>query len=372
MKKTALAAILLSLVLALTGCGLGGAPDGAGVKADDYSFAQAQESDRYSDFDLSETWDNTATVVSFDKDKIEVNGTGAEDAGGDLRITKAGTYVASGELNGSITVNCGDSDNVKLVLNGVKITSDDGAAIIVENADKLLITLAADTENELNDADTRDDDAEDIACIYSHDDLTVNGSGSLTVNGNYKNGIEGNDDVKLVNGSITVNAVNNAIKGKDSLYIKDGTLTVKIGEGSQAAEMKSGDDFGDGGGMRRQMPQGEIGEIPSIPEDATDENGNLIDRGGFGGNGEWPQNGERPDIGAGGDFSLPQGGPPEMPDGEMPEMPGGNMPEMPQRPDGDVPQASEGRAPQATSTSLTGSGSVTSIEKADVVYENNW
>lgn len=271
MKKTALIALILSVILIFTGCSSakgGGETESKSESESSSSTGKtAEEKDLYSNFDLSEEWDNTAVTVKLNGSGATVSGSGAKDEDGSLRITSAGTYVLSGSLDGGqIIVSCGDSDNVKLVLNGVSVTSDSGAAILVENADKLLITLAPGTENELSDSAERAEDAEDTACVYSHDDLTINGSGSLTVNGNCKNGIAGNDDVKIVNGDITVKAVNNAVKGKDSLYIKDGVLSVVTGEGSGSVESRS-EDFGGGnkGGFKGGFRGGE-GEMPEMPD----------------------------------------------------------------------------------------------------------
>lgn len=78
--------------------------------------------------------------------------------------------------------------------------------------------------------------------IFSHDDLTINGSGSLTVNANYNNGIVSKDDLKITGGTITVTAVNDAVKGRDSLTVKDGALTVKAGgDGMQATNDEEAD-----------------------------------------------------------------------------------------------------------------------------------
>lgn len=55
------------------------------------------------------------------------------------------------------------------------------------------------------------------------------GSGSLTVNANYFNGIQSKDDLKITGGNIVVNAVNDGIKGRDSISIKNANISVKAG-----------------------------------------------------------------------------------------------------------------------------------------------
>ena len=72
-----------------------------------------------------------------------------------LNITKAGTYHITGTIeNGSITINVGDEDIVKLILDNVSVTNQNGSAIYVENADKVIITLADGTTNTITDGGT--------------------------------------------------------------------------------------------------------------------------------------------------------------------------------------------------------------------------
>ncbi|GHU10440.1 lipoprotein [Spirochaetia bacterium] len=147
-------------------------------------------------------------------------------------IRAAGTYALSGRLsNGNVVV---DADaNVRLVLNGVNISSSDGAPLALFGKQKKVITLAAGTQNTLTDAALytrfyKDD--EPNGSLFSKNALTINGTGSLTVNGRYNNGISCKDDLRIMSGTITVTAKNNAVKGNDSLVIKGGTITVSSAE----------------------------------------------------------------------------------------------------------------------------------------------
>ena len=67
------------------------------------------------------------------------------------------------------------------------------------------------------------------AALFSKEDLTINGTGSLTVTGRYNNGIASKDDLVIVDGSITVNAAHDGIRGKDSISVRGGTITVTAG-----------------------------------------------------------------------------------------------------------------------------------------------
>ena len=167
-------------------------------------------------------------------DGITFEGEGATVDGSVVTITSAGTYGISGTLNdGQIIVDTQDEETVYLVLDGVDITCSTNAPIYVSNAEKTVITLADGTENTVTDGDSYVfEDAESDepnAAIFSHDDLTINGGGSLTVNASYNNGIASKDDLKITGGNITVNAVNDGIKGRDSIALKDGTITVNVG-----------------------------------------------------------------------------------------------------------------------------------------------
>jgi hypothetical protein len=167
-------------------------------------------------------------------DVITFEGEGATVDGSVVTITSAGTYRVSGTLDdGQIIVDTQDEETVYLVLDGVDITSSTSAPIYVSNAEKTVITLAARSENSVTDGDSyvfedADSDEPDAA-VFSKDDLTINGSGSLTVNANYNNGITSKDDLKITGGNITVNAVNDGIKGRDSIALLDGIITVDAG-----------------------------------------------------------------------------------------------------------------------------------------------
>ena len=191
-------------------------------------------SDKVTDKDTDASWDDVTATAELSGDSITVSGSGATAEGSVLTISSAGTYVVSGTLtDGQIIVDADSKDDIKIVLNGADITCSDSAAIHVRNADKVIITLADGTENNLTDgtAYTYFDEVneEPNACIYSKDDLTINGSGSLNITGNFNNGISTTNDLVLVGGNITVKAANVGIRGKDSVTVLDGSYTVTSG-----------------------------------------------------------------------------------------------------------------------------------------------
>lgn len=187
----------------------------------------------YSKDDLDAAWSESAcTLITLSDTNATVKGSGAAVKDGTVTISAAGTYVLRGTLtDGQILVNAGKEDLVRLVLDGASLSSSVSAPIYSMQAGKTVIVLAEGSKNTITDVanyqfESADTD-EPNAAIFSKGDMTINGSGSLTVNGNYKNGIGSKDTLKIVSGSIGVTAANDGIKGRDAVAIKDGTITVK-------------------------------------------------------------------------------------------------------------------------------------------------
>ncbi|MEI5988599.1 hypothetical protein A5881_000086 [Enterococcus termitis] len=189
----------------------------------------------YSEEDFNESYDEkNATKIELKDSGSKITGTGASEKDQTITITTGGTYIVSGSYNGQIKIKANE-ENVHLVLNGVSITNDSSSAIYVEQAKKVITTLAQDTKNSLIDGSeytfATAGETEPDATFFSKDDLTINGTGTLEVTGNYSNGIRSKDDLVITNGIISVTAKNNAIKGKDSVSIANGTFSIKTTEG---------------------------------------------------------------------------------------------------------------------------------------------
>lgn len=176
------------------------------------------------------TWDSSNVVdVTLNEDSISVDdGTGTEINGTTLTIKSAGTYSISGTLNdGQIIVDTND-EFVRLILNGVNIASATNPPLHVASADKTVIVLADNTENYLTDNVNNGENG----ALFSRDDLTIYGSGTLTVNGNANDAIHCNDGLIIKSGTIKLTSVDDAICGKDYIVIKGGDITVNsVGDG---------------------------------------------------------------------------------------------------------------------------------------------
>ena len=109
-----------------------------------------------------------------------------------------------------IVVKAGDSDKVQIVLNGVTMSGTD-AAILVENAGKTSLTLADGSQNTISDSSNHSNTDADAA-IYSNSDLTLNGSGSLTVDGKYETAIKSEQTLRVTGGTYTLKAAKSSFR----------------------------------------------------------------------------------------------------------------------------------------------------------------
>ena len=60
--------------------------------------------------------------------------------------------------------------------------------------------------------------------IFAKSDLTLNGTGSLTIVSAEGHGIVSKDDLKITGGTYDITAAGHALSGKDSVRIADGTF----------------------------------------------------------------------------------------------------------------------------------------------------
>ena len=157
--------------------------------------------------------------------------------GNTVTITAAGTYRLTGTLtDGQVIVDAQDA-KVTLLLEGVNITSKGGAAIYVAEADKVTVFLSEGSENTLSSVgEYTDPEGKIDAAVFSRDDLTIRGSGALTVAGETGHGIVSKDDLEIKNGAVNVTAAKKGLAGNDSVEITDGTVTVTAGTDAVHAE----------------------------------------------------------------------------------------------------------------------------------------
>lgn len=152
-----------------------------------------------------------------------------DDADGAVTIDEPGTYVLAGSLSGGVVVDSEADGTVTLVLDGADIDNTDGAAIDIRAAEEAVVILADGSQNSLSDSASYAADADANAALYSSADLTITGTGVLSVRGNGNDGIASSDGLVIQSGDLTVEAVDDGLRGKDYLIVRDGQISVTAG-----------------------------------------------------------------------------------------------------------------------------------------------
>ena len=313
--------------------------------------------DMFTERDLAGTYEESGAVyVTLSDDGITGETDGVAINGQMVTITAEGTYIFSGTLSeGQIVVDA-DNAKVQIVFDNVDITCASSAAVYVKSAEKVFVTLAEGSQNTLRNTDeyVAIDDNNIDAVIFSKSDLTLNGTGSLTIVSAEGHGIVSKDDLKITGGTYDITAAGHALSGKDSVRIADGTFILTAEKDGIHAENADDEEKGyiyiadgdftitsDGDGMDAsnivQIEDGTFditaggGAANSLKTHESDVPG--------GPGGGMPQNGERPDG-----ESMPQMG--EKPDGE-------NMTEMGKRPDGTTPPEKPSQTDQSDTADET-------------------
>ncbi|OOB77398.1 MAG: hypothetical protein BEN19_02065 [Epulopiscium sp. Nuni2H_MBin003] len=150
-----------------------------------------------------------------------------------ITITSSGTYEFSGNYN-NIVVDVDknvDKGTVYIVLNNVSIESTDSTPIHIIEAKDVVIVLPEGTENYIVQGNVETEDTEfPKAALYTRADTVITGLGSLNIMTDYVDGINGRDDLIIVDSTITVTAVEDGIIGKDLLAISNANITVDAGK----------------------------------------------------------------------------------------------------------------------------------------------
>ena len=226
------AAIAMVLAVALTGCTLAsGGTEAVSETTDDkvaegvVSGNSGQASSDVEELSITDKDLNT----EYDESEAEV--IDLDSTTGPVRITEEGTYIVTGSTSdGMLIVEVDEEEDVQIVLRDASITSASSAAIYVISADEVYITLEG--ENTLaNDGTFTAIDENDIdSVIYSKDDLTINGEGSLKITSPAGHGIVCKDDMVIASGTYDITASEDGINTNESLAIADCDMTIEAGD----------------------------------------------------------------------------------------------------------------------------------------------
>ena len=205
--------------------------------------------------------ETTNSAAALEADTSSATTVTMTDENNEVKIKAAGTYIVTGACSdGSITVTKGTT-GVVLVLKDLNLTSSEGAALSINKESEVKVIVSGSVT--LTDAENPDDEYSsdaDVADAYDGAAIKVKagasayitGTGTLTVNGSAKNGIKSGDETVLVIDGPTVNitAANDGINGNYDVAILSGKLTVSAGDDAIHAD--------------RILTVGENGSGPSI------------------------------------------------------------------------------------------------------------
>ncbi len=237
MKKRSIA-VLLCLVLILTGCGgntdkrdphnTGSETQGnvTDLGDDNKTFGDdIDDTGAYDGYFEGESADIVIECISGTANAYKLEGTTLTFT----KVSERSAYSVSGTFNGNIVIDTGDDYKFDLELHGLSLVCDSTNPILVKSGDEVAIKAKKDTKNYIYDKRPTIDAENDAlysGAIYSIVDLEIGGKGELTVISENNNGIQTKDDLQVKNLTLFVACIDNALKGNDSVEIEGGSTTL--------------------------------------------------------------------------------------------------------------------------------------------------
>lgn len=241
---------LLTLSIALTGCGDTATPKaeeneqvtetGSDNKetadtgseddtqaTDDAKASSTDINELFTDRDFDTDYDESSCIkITFSDTDVQSDAASVTADGTTATITDEGSYLLSGSCEDGMVVVDTDA-KVQLILDGLDLCKDTSAALYVRSADKVFVTLADGSNNSLSSTGeyAAIDDNNIDGTIFSKDDITLNGSGSLSISSESGHGIVGKDDLKVTGGTYNISTAKHGISSNNSIRISDGSFT---------------------------------------------------------------------------------------------------------------------------------------------------
>ncbi|MBE5731666.1 MAG: carbohydrate-binding domain-containing protein [Clostridiales bacterium] len=190
------------------------------------------EADAFSNKDLEASHTPISPVtVTLSASGATSNGANAKvDSSGVITISSAGSYYIKGnsKITSTAQIVVNDtvkSDNVYIVLQNAKLTNNGKAPLYVKSAKKVFLYLEGENSFDSTGAFPETDEDGVDATIFTRANLTIKGSGSLTIT-SVKKGIVAKDNLRVTGGTLTVNATARAIDANDCFSITNANVTL--------------------------------------------------------------------------------------------------------------------------------------------------
>jgi len=229
--------LLAAAMVLLSGCGKE-ATQQTPADTPQFTVTELDPQQQFTEKDTQWEYDqDTAVQITLQGSTAKSDAKAVKVTDSTVTICGAGTYVLTGSLeNGMVIVNAGKDEKVQLILQNASISSATSAALYVQQADKVFVTLEG--ENALNNGGSfvAFDDNNIDAAVFSKEDLTFNGSGKLTVRSPAGHGIVSKDDLVFAQGDYDIDAASHGAAGKDSLRVADSSFTIVSGKDGLHAE----------------------------------------------------------------------------------------------------------------------------------------
>lgn len=197
-------------------------------------------SEYFSNRDFEIGYDESdCAVISLNGDSASCNSNAVQISGSTITITDEGTYLLSGTLSdGMVIINTEKNDKTQLILNNAAIHSETCAPLYVLQSDKVFITTVADTVNTLSNGGTfiAIDDNNIDAVIFSKEDVTLNGAGTLVLTSPAGHGIVSKDSLTVTSGSYDISCASHGLSGKDDISLANATFAIVSGKDGIHAE----------------------------------------------------------------------------------------------------------------------------------------
>lgn len=196
--------------------------------------------------DLDSSYDNKNSIF-IDLSNKTASSDSVKIKNSTFTITEDATYIISGSIeDGMVIVDSSEKAKPQLVLDNATIISNNSAPIYIKKADKVFVTLAKDSNNTLsNKGSFSSIDENNIdGTIFSKSDLTLNGSGSLTISAPAGHGIVCKDDLVITGGNYTINASSHGMDANDSIRVTNSSFLITSGKDGFHAENNEDDSLG--------------------------------------------------------------------------------------------------------------------------------